>query len=166
MPPKVKSATRSMTTYKTLCTKRVKDVADTVKEYIGKTLAQKQVERLEAICNRLVEQESRMSDSHEEFLIDKHKEIVAATTIYEETMILVNSAVFDIQIMINQAYEGLRTAVTDQDQTGTNATRGAIGSNPKPKPAKIDDTLKPKGKLNNDMTRLEATEWIKEYRAL
>ena len=165
MPPKVKSATRSMTTYKTLCTKRVKDVADAVKEYTGKTLALKQVERLEAIRDRLVEQESRMSDSHEEFLIDEHEEIVAATAIYEQTMILVNSAVADIQIMIDQAYEGLRTAVTEQDQTGTNATRGAIGGNPKPKPAKIDDTLKPKGKLNNDMTLLEATEWIKEYRA-
>ena len=29
----------------------------------------------------------------------------------------------------------------------------------------MDDTFKPKGKLNNDMTLLEATEWIKEYRA-
>ena len=82
-----------------------------------------------------------MSDSYEEFLIDKHEEIVAAIAIYEETMILVNSAVSEIQIMIDQAYKGLRTAITDQDQTGTNATRGAIGSNQKPKSARIDDTL-------------------------
>ena len=67
-----------MTTYKTLCTKRIKDVLDAVKEYTGKTLALKQVERLEAIRDRLIEKESRMSDAHEEFLIDEHEEIDAA----------------------------------------------------------------------------------------
>ena len=61
-----------MTTYKTLCTKRIKDVADAVKEYTGKKLAPTQVEHLEAIRDRHFEQESRMSDSHEEFLIDEH----------------------------------------------------------------------------------------------
>ena len=65
----------------------------------------------------------------EEFQIDKHEEIAVATAIYKETMILINSAMSDIQIMIDQAYEEIRNAVNDQDKTGTNATRGAIGGN-------------------------------------
>ena len=55
----------------------------------------------------------------------------------------------------------------DVFQTYPNAgggQRGTTGGNPKPKPAKIDNTLKPKGKLTNEMSLLEATEWIKEYR--
>ena len=52
----------------------------------------------------------------------------------------------------------------NQNTIDPNAVGGQRGT-PKPKPAKIDDTLKPKAKLTNDMSLLEATEWIKEYRA-
>ena len=41
MTPKPKSATRSMTTFKTFCTSRVKAVNDAVKEYREETLALK-----------------------------------------------------------------------------------------------------------------------------
>ena len=57
MSPKPKSVTRSMTTYKTLCTNRIRDVNDAVTEYTGKTLALQQIERLEAIRDKLVERE-------------------------------------------------------------------------------------------------------------
>ena len=46
-----------MTTYKTLCTNRIRDVSDAVKEYSGRTLALQQIELLEAIRDKLVEQE-------------------------------------------------------------------------------------------------------------
>ena len=57
MTPKPKSATRSMTTYKTVCTSQVKAVNDGVKEYRAETLALKQIECLETIRNKLVEQQ-------------------------------------------------------------------------------------------------------------
>ena len=44
-----KSATKSMTSYKTFCMKRIKAVADAVKKYTGKILAWKQIEHLETI---------------------------------------------------------------------------------------------------------------------
>ena len=82
MTPKPKSATRSMTTYKTFCTSRVKAVNDAVKEYREETLALKQIERLETIRDKLVEQEDRMTQSYEQFALEEHEEIDAATTIY------------------------------------------------------------------------------------
>ena len=169
MSPKPKSATRSMTTYKTLCTNRIRDVNDAVKEYTGKTLALQQSGCLEDIRDKLVEQEDRMTQSYEQFALEEHEEIDAATTIYQETMTLVTVATGDIQAMIGQAYDKLQ-ANQSQNPINTNAgevARGATGGShaPKPKPAKIDDTLKPKGKLTNEMSLLEATEWIKEYRA-
>ena len=169
MPSKPKSATRSMTTYKTLCTNRIRDVNDAVKEYTGKTLALQQIERLEAIRDKLVEQEDRMTQSYEQFALEEHEEIDAATTIYQETMTLVTAATGDIQAMIGQAYDKLQANQSKNtiDPNAGEVARGATGGShaPKPKPAKIDDTLKPKGKLTNEMSLLEATEWIKEYRA-
>ena len=105
-----------------------------------------------------------MNRAHEKFLIDEHEEIAAASIIYDETATLVESAKADIQVLIDQAYGELQTVSQNQDMTDPNAVGGQRGT-PKPKPAKIDDTLKPKAKLTNDMSLLEATEWIKEYRA-
>ena len=82
-------------------------------------------------------------------------------------MTLVTAATSDIQVLIDQAYDGLQVN-QNQNTIDPNAggdQRGATGGTPKPKPVKIDDTLKPKGKLTNEMSLLEATEWIKEYRA-
>ena len=76
-----KSATKSMTSYKTFCMKRIKAVADAVKEYTGKTLASKQIEHLESICDHLRDQEEQMNQAHEQFLIDEHEELAAATII-------------------------------------------------------------------------------------
>ena len=103
MTPKPKSATRSMTTYKTFCSSRVKAVNDAVKEYREKTLALKQIEHLESIRDRLTEQEVRMTQSYEQFALEEHEEIDAATTIYQETMTLVTDATNDIQVMIDRA---------------------------------------------------------------
>ena len=41
--------------------KRIKDVCDSVKEYTGKTLALKQIEGIEALRDKLMEQEEQMS---------------------------------------------------------------------------------------------------------
>ena len=108
MSPKPKSATKSMTTYKTLCTSRMKTVNDAVKEHQGKTLALKQIEHLESLRDKLVEQEDRMTQSYEQFALEEHEEIDAATTIYQETMTLVTAATGDIQAMIGQAYDELQ----------------------------------------------------------
>ena len=89
MPPK--SAVKSMTSYKTLCVKRIKAFADAVKEYTGKTLALKQIEHLESIRDNLRDQEKRMNLVHEQFSIDEHEELAAATIIYNETITLVES---------------------------------------------------------------------------
>ena len=105
-----------------------------------------------------------MSQVNEQFTIDEHEELAAATIIYDETPTLVKSAKTDIQVLIDQAYGELQTVSQNQNTTDPNAVGGQRGS-PKPKPAKIDNTLKPKAKLTNDMSLLEATEWIKEYRA-
>ena len=51
-----KSTTKSITSYKSFCMKRIKDVNDAVKKKTDKTLALKQIERLEAIRDKLVEQ--------------------------------------------------------------------------------------------------------------
>ena len=85
-------------------------------------------------------------------------------------MTLVTDATNDIQVMIDRAYDEIGATGHEQNMIDPNAggdLRGATGGShaPKPKPAKIDDTLKPKGKLTNEMSLLEATEWIKEYRA-
>ena len=165
MTPKPKSATKSMTTYKTLCTSRMKTVNDAVKEHQGKTLALKQIEHLESLRDKLVEQEDRMTQSYEQFALEEHEEIDAATTIYQETMKLVMAATGDIQAMIGQAYDKLQANQSHKiiDHNAGGGVRGASGGTPKPKPAKIDDTLKPRNKLRNEMSLLETTEWIKEY---
>ena len=93
-----KSAIKSMTSYKTLCVKRIKAVADAVKEYTGKTLALKQIEHLESIRDHLRDQEERMNRAHKEFLIDGHEELAAATIIYDETTTLVESAKTDCEV--------------------------------------------------------------------
>ena len=84
-------------------------------------------------------------------------------------MTLVTAATGDIQAMIGQAYDKLQANQSQNtiDPNAGEVARGATGGShaPKPKPAKIDDTLKPKGKLTNEMSLLEATEWLKEYRA-
>ena len=41
-----------------------------VKEHTGKTLALKQIECLEAIRDKLVEQEDQMAQSYEQFTVD------------------------------------------------------------------------------------------------
>ena len=79
-----------------------------IKENTGKTIALKQIERLEAIRDKLVEQEDRMTQSYEQFALEEHEEIDAATTIYQETMTLVTAATGDIQAMIGQAYDKLQ----------------------------------------------------------
>ena len=123
---------------------------------------------MESLRNKLAEQEDRMTQSYEQFALEEHEEIDAATSIYQETMTLVTAATSDIEVMIDQAYDKLRAGqeqnVADIN-TVTEGAREATGGSraPKPKPAKIDNTLKPKAKLTNDMSLLEATEWIKEY---
>ena len=109
MSPKPKSATKSMTTYKTLCTSRMKTVNEAVKEHQGKTLALKQIEHLESLRDKLVEQEDRMTQSYEQFALEEHEEIDAATTIYQETMTLVTDATNDVQVMIDQAYDEIQS---------------------------------------------------------
>ena len=66
-----KSATKSMTSYKTFCMKKIKAVADAVKEYTGKTLALKQIEYLESIRDDLRDQEKGMNLVHEQITIDE-----------------------------------------------------------------------------------------------
>ena len=44
---------------------RIKDINNAVKEYTDKTLTLKQIERLEAIRDKLVEQDDRMTQSYE-----------------------------------------------------------------------------------------------------
>ena len=108
-----------------------------------------------------------MTQSHEQFTVEEHEEIDTATVIYEETAALVKSALTDIQVMIDQAYDWIQTTGQEQNVADLNTviegSRGANGGTPKPKPAKIDDTLKPRNKLRNEMSLLETTEWIKEY---
>ena len=60
-----KSATKSMTSYKTFCMKKIKAVADAVNEYTGKTLVLKQIEHLESIWDNLRDQEKQMNLAHE-----------------------------------------------------------------------------------------------------
>ena len=83
------------------------------------------------------------------------------------SMTLVMTATSDIQVLIYQAYDKLRATGQEQNVADLNTviegSRGANGGTPKPKPAKIDDTLKPRNKLRNEMSLLETTEWIKEY---
>ena len=98
-----------------------------------------------------------MNLAHEQFLIDEHEELAAATIIYDETATLVKSAKTEIQVLIDQAYGELQTVSQNQNMTDPNAVGGQRGT-PKPKPAKIDDTLKPKAKLTNNMSLLETTE--------
>ena len=86
-----KSAVKSMTSYKSLCMKMIKAVADAVKEYTGKTLVVKQIEHLESIRDNLRDQEKRMNLVHKQFTIDEHEELAAATIIYNETITLVES---------------------------------------------------------------------------
>ena len=119
-----------MTTYKTFCTSRAKAVNDAVKEYREKTLALKQVEHLESIRDRLTEQEVRMTQSYEQFALEEHEEIDAATTIYQETMTLVTDATNDIQVMIDRAYDDKRATGHEQNTIDPNAggdLRGATG---------------------------------------
>ena len=78
--------------------KKIKAVADAVKEYTGKTLALKQIEHLESIRDDLRDQEKRMNLVHGQFTIDEHEELATATIIYNETIILVESAKTDIQV--------------------------------------------------------------------
>ena len=87
--------------------KRINDVNDAVKEYREKERALEQIKRLETIRDKLVEQEDQMTQSYEQFTIDEHEEINAATDIYEETAALIKSALTDIQVMIEQAYDKL-----------------------------------------------------------
>ena len=47
-------------------------VQDAVKEYTGKTIALKQVEHLEMIRDKLMDQEDRMTKAHEQVTIDEH----------------------------------------------------------------------------------------------
>ena len=126
-----KSAIKSMTSYKTLCVKRIKAVADAVKEYTGKTLALKQIEHLESIRDHLRDQEEQMNQAHEQFLIDEHEELAAATIIYDETATLVESAKTDIQVLIDQAHGELQTASQNQNTIDPNAVGGQKGT-PKP----------------------------------
>ena len=70
---------------------------------------------------------------------------------------MVESAKTDVQVLIDQAYGELQMASQNQNTIDPNAAGGQRGT-PKPKPAKIDDTLKPKAKLTNNMSLLEATE--------
>ena len=126
----------------------MKTVNDAIKEYQEKTLEHKQVEHLESIHDRLTEQEVRMIQSYEQFALEEHEEIDAATTIYQKTMTLVTAATSDIQVMIDQAYKKLQATGQEQNVAYLNAEgsqRGATGGSraPKPKPVKIDDTLKP-----------------------
>ena len=112
-----------MTSYKTLCVKRIKAVADAVKEYTGKTLALKQIEHLGSIRDDLRDQEKRMNLVHKQFTIDEHEELAAATIIYNETITLVESAKTDIQVLIDQAYGELQTVSQNQDTTDPNAVQ-------------------------------------------
>ena len=48
----------------------MKTVNDAVKEHKGKTLALKQIEHLESLCDKLVEQEDQMTQSYEQFALD------------------------------------------------------------------------------------------------
>ena len=48
-----------------------------------------------------------MTQSYEQFTVDEHEEIDAATVIYEETAALIKSALTDIQVMIDQAHDKL-----------------------------------------------------------
>ena len=62
-----------------------------------------------------MEQEDRMTQSYEQFTIDEHEEIDAATVIYEETATLIKSALTDIQVMIDQAHDKLRATGQEQN---------------------------------------------------
>ena len=62
--------------------KKIKAVADAVKEYTWKTLTLKQIEHLKSIRDDLRDQEKRMNLVHEQFTIDEHEELAAATIIY------------------------------------------------------------------------------------
>ena len=99
-----------------------------------------------------------MTQSYEEFTIDEHEEIDAATVIFEETAALIKSALTDIQVLINQAYDELQAnqSLNTIDPNAGRGQRGTTGGTPKPKPAKIDHTLKPGGKLTT-LQRYTAT---------
>ena len=62
---------------------------------------------MESLRNKLAEQEDRMTQSYEQFALEEHEEIDAATSIYQETMTLVTAATSDIEVMIDQAYDKL-----------------------------------------------------------
>ena len=100
--------------------KRIIDVNGAVKEHTCKTLALQQIEHLEAIRDKLMEQEDQMTQSYEQFTIDEQKEIDAATVIYEETAALIKSALTDIQVMIDQAYDKLRATGQEQNVADLN----------------------------------------------
>jgi hypothetical protein len=112
-----------------------------------------------------------MTQSYEQLALEEHEEIDAATTIYQETMTLVTATTSDVQVIIDQAYKKLQAKGQEQNvadlNTVTEGAKGATGGShaPKPKPAKIDNTLKPRNKVTNEMSLLETTEWIKEYQA-
>ena len=99
----------------------MKTVNDAIKEYQEKTLEHKQVEHLESLRNKLVEQEDRMTQSYEQFAVEEHEEIDAATTIYQETMTLITAATSDIQVMVNQAYDKIQATGQEQNMIDPNA---------------------------------------------
>ena len=82
--------------------KQIKVVIDDVNEFTGKTFAIKHIEYLEYFRYKLWEQDDLMSQLYEKFTIEKHEEIVAATIVYKETIGLIESAMTDIQIIIEQ----------------------------------------------------------------
>ena len=116
-----------MTSYKSLSMKKIKAVADAVKEYTGKTLVLKQIEHLESIRDDLRDQEKQMDLAHEQFLIDEHEELDAATIIYDETATVVESTKTDIQVLIDQAYGELQTASQNQYTIDPNSVGGQRG---------------------------------------
>ena len=105
-----KSTARSMTMYKTLCSKRAKAIDDavnkSVKEHIGKVLGPKQIKHLEYIRAEFEDQNKCMWLAYEKFAIEEHEEIDQAKEIFDEVLAQVETSSDNIQDLIDMAYYG------------------------------------------------------------
>ena len=65
----------------------------------------------ESIRDKLEDQEKHATQAHEQFTVDEHEEIAEAIPIYNEILSDIRTSLFTIQVLIDQAYEGVQTTL-------------------------------------------------------
>ena len=134
---------RSMTSFKTICIKRVK--------VVGSVKLSQSTLQVELLPNYKVSIWSlgTYDRAHEQFTLDEHEKIEVSMPIYNETLAEFKFALTNIQALINQAHDELLTGSQHQDAVNpipNGCQRGDTGVASKPQPVKTYDTLNPRGK--------------------